>query len=130
VRLEGRRCRPGTQLGQGIATDGRPAGRRSEIRLADEVPARGGDAEFVLSASEVLLRAAEAATAIVLDDAVCLANECPRGTVAQLDVLAVDQERYWQVGAADGANHDAIVVRCAASDGRRANQAGIAGRII
>ena len=86
------------RLRQRIGPNGRAAGR-VEIGLADEVPAAGGDAKFVLAAGQVLLCAAEAAAAVVLDRAMRFANEGARCAVAQVHILTIDEKRNRQLSA-------------------------------
>jgi hypothetical protein len=83
---------------------------QADLPGIEQVPTAGGDAEFVLTAGQVLLRAAETAAAVVLDRAMRLADERPRRPVCQFHVLTIDEERNRQLSARRVADHDSVVV--------------------
>ena len=76
----------------GVPISSSPAGEKSATLVVLPLDSAAGDAKLVLAAGEVLLRAAEAAAAIVLDRAVRAADEGPRAAIGQFNVLAVDQK--------------------------------------
>jgi len=102
----------GLPLRQRISPGGAAGG--GQVGFADEVPAGGSDAEVVVAGREVLLRAAEAAAAVVGNRVVRGAGKRLGGAVGQLQVLAIEQERDRQSHARGIVNGDAGIARDAA----------------
>src|SRR5689334_1161431 len=102
------------RIRQRVGSHGGPA--RNNIRLAHEIPAARSDAKFVLTARQLLLRAAEAAATVVLNRAVRLADECSRAAVGQFNVLVIDQERDGQICPRHVSDDDPVVAGIRSSD--------------